>query len=560
MKKYLFLLIAFLACISCADEKDLYQPPAEKDKLDFSLTDKINVTSDLPDNTRCLVFTSDPTGEGNTPEPIMVAYAPFNLDVPVAKAVDKLYTYVNGEVKVHQRGNIKLTSPSITRSGAVTRADDDEQPGSHTQIAIDAPFLTAINNYYPEKLVNVYGQDLETSSDLVAYVGVKEIIEHPDGSKREILWGDTKVWITYVTNGGSGFSGSLWYYTYKVNDAGVPTTSLADIERNKVKIFDKADPSKKYPADGPGKRVYLGQFEPGTRIGFKFLGNATYDSKDYPKYSTPYYNAQAYPRRYTNKGSWTNTYNGMKITGDCKDYRDNAYTSGVIRIWDYKGNQYATLGMENRLPSESLWDGDFNDMICLIEATPLSVENTIDPPTPDPNIIKFGGYWLFEDNYPAEGDYDFNDLVVKYAVTEIENKPTIIDLQFMAKGADNANSFGINGTTYFENLDGYENVYAHQDKVEQVVKQITLPKADEYIPMLNNGKVTFDLKTYWDNEEPFPCVLNIPIVDNSTFLWCQEGKRIDVAYPRYKEWVNNKCSANIDWYLDTPVSSLVWDK
>ena len=151
-------------------------------------------------------------------------------------------------------------------------------------------------------------------------------------------------------------------------------------------------------------------------------------------------------------------------------------------------------------------------------------------------------------------------MVVRYAVTEIANKPTVIDLQFMARGANFLNSFGVNGTLYFKDLNGYENVYAEAEPVQQVVRQITLPKADRYVPMLDNGVESFDLDTYWNNREPFPCILEIPIVDNSKFQWCLEGKRIDSAYPRYKDWVDSGCKLHTDWYEDAPVAGLVWNK
>ena len=369
MKKFLFFLIVLFAISGCMEKKDLYRPPEMGESQDYSLTDKINISSNLPENTRCLLFTSDPTGEASPAEPVMIAYAPFNFQIPVAKAVDKLYTYVNGEIKAHNRGEIVINAPVVTKGMPMTtKAEGDEEPLSHTKVELDAPFITAINNYYPEKLVNVFNGDLGTSSDLVAYDGVKEIIKHPDGTETEVRWEDTKIWITYVTDGGFGFPGSLWYYTYKVDANGVPTTPLNDLKY--TKIFDKARPRYAYPLDGPGKRVYLGEFEPGTRIGFAYLGETT--TNDRVKHSTPYYNAQKYSGTYDDDdddgNSWTNKYNGMTVQGNCIDYKDNAYTSGVIRMWEYNGKKYATLGMENRLPSETYWDGDFNDMICLIEA------------------------------------------------------------------------------------------------------------------------------------------------------------------------------------------------
>lgn len=556
MKKYLLSLATFLTVAGCVNEKDMTDGSGDEAVKDFSLTGKINVSSNLPEHTRCLLFTSDPSGEANTAEPIMVAYAPFSLDVPVAKAVNRLYACVNGSVSTYDRGDIVVSSPAETRSYASARAE--EQAGDYSYYPLDAAFITAINQHYPEKAVNVYGAALQTSSDLVAYDGIKETFVNPDGTTTDVYWGNTKIWITYVTDGGANIPGTLWYYTYKVDSNGTPVTPLASL--NCVKIFDGASPSKTYPNDGPGKRVYLGEFDPGTRIGFRYLGNATYGNQDYPKYSTPYYNEQAYNGRCSNGSSWSHVYNGATITGQCADYKDNEYTAGVIRVWDYNGVQYATLGMENRLPSEYYWDGDFNDMICLIEATPLSVENTIDPPVPDPTTIKFGGYWLFEDNYPEKGDYDFNDLVVKYAITEIENKPTIINLQFMARGANRANSFGVNNVIYFENLGGYENVYADQSPTAQPIKQITLPKASSYTPMLYNGATTFNLDTYWDNQNDFPCILEIPIQDDFEFLWCLERVPIDDAYPRYRDWVNSNCATDDNWYTDPPVANTVWDK
>lgn len=563
MKKYLLLLVAVVFIAGCNNEKNLYQPPQEEDALDYNLSSKINVISDLPEGTRCLLYTVDPSGEGNAADPIMVAKAPFDLNVPVAKAVKKLYVYVNGRINVYDRGNITVNSSSFTINGSVsTRADGDEQPGSTSQIALDAAFVTAINNDYPEALVNVWDDNIKKSSDLVAYDGAKEIIEHPDGSKTEIYWETTKVWITYVSDGGAGFTGSLWYYTYHVDDNGNPTTPFADLTF--VPIFSNAGSKAAYP-NGPGSRVYLGEFQKGLRIGFKYQGNSQ------AKYSTPYYNAAAYAGQSTG-GSWRNTYNGNQISGNCADYKDNNYTCGVIRSFKYNGVEYATLGMENRLPSDSGWDGDFNDMICLIEATPLAIENDIPPPDPDPTKIKFAGYWLFEDNYPNEGDYDFNDLVVKYAITEFPgtSRQTIIDLQFMARGANFKNSFGVNGELYFKDLNGYINVKEDIEKGEQPMHQITVDWAERYVPMMNNETYDFDLNTYWDNDENFPCVLEIPIVDiknpddgtiePSKFLWCLESERIDNAYPRYKNWVDSGCLQYLDWYLDTPVAQYVWDK
>ncbi len=543
MKKNVLLLVAaVLALAGCVQDKDMYTPNLPENGNDFSLFDKINVESSLPDGTLCLLFTSYPYEDGSlVTEPVMTAYAPFNNVVRIPEGINKLYVYANGLLKEYPRGNIKVEGAGTTK--AMTRADSrPSTPGTYDWIPLSEAFIAAIYAFYPEAQLNITEADRAISTDLVAPKGTKEIIEHPGGGQTIIEWGNTKVWITYVGNGGSGFKGDLWYYTYKVDENKTPITPLAEIEANMTPVFNRAFPGQVEPQDGPGKRVYLGEFEPGTRIGFKFFGNAYIGgdtNKPFHKYSTPYYNRQAYKHLTT--------------------LVSNA-TCGVIRSWEYGDVTYATLGMENRLPKENSYDGDYNDMICLIEADPLVIENKIDPPTPPIEKIEWQGYWLFEDQYPSEGDYDFNDVVVKFAITEIKDKPTIIDMQFMARGAAYSNSFGINGNIYYENLTGYANVYESEGKVEQPYKQITLPKSSNYIPMLNNGMASFDLNTFNAFNLDFPNVLEIPIVDKSKFLWCIEKTRIDVAYPRYKEWVKSKCTTNTDWYKDTPVPGTVWDK
>ena len=538
MKKYVIPALLLLGCIGCVKEADFYEEPQENERKDFSLFNEITVKSNLAPNTYCLVFTSYPYKNGDlVGEPVLTAYAPFQERINIPKNVEKLYVYTNGLLREYANEDITL-NPS-TGNVPFSRAESGEtqQPGDHTWISLSDAFVTAIYDYYPEANPNIQGEDLKISTDLVAPDGQKSVTVK-DGVTIIEEWGKTRVWITYVGNGGSNFAGDLWYYTYRVNENKVPVTPLSEIENNLVQIFNRAAPGNKAPLDGTGKRVYLGEFEPGTRIGFKYFGNATLNGQPYPKYSTPYYNNAAYGHL----------------------SRQNNATCGVIRSWEYNGSTYATLGMENRLPSESSWDDDFNDMICLIEADPLFVENRIDPPKPNPITIKWKGYWLFEDNYPRAGDYDFNDLVVKYAITETKGKPTIIDLQFVAKGANFNNSFGINGKIYYENLNGYMNVYESMEAEEPITKQITLDYATKYTPMLFNGTHSFDLNSYYENEEDFPCVLSIPITEDSKFLWCLETTPIDVAYPRYQDWVQSGCKLYADWYTDTPVAGTVWNK
>lgn len=307
---------------------------------------------------------------------------------------------------------------------------------------------------------------------------------------------DTEVWITYVGNGGAALPNRLFYYTYTDNDSEPQNLTL---------IFDGSQ--------AIGTKVELGKFKD-CKIGFA----CSYSEGVY-RYSTPRFNEK---------------YNGILLT------------SGVIRTLIFDGKEYQTLGMEDQLPS-GWFDQDYNDQLCILESTPaLTPENEIPVPELDPAQIQWKGMWLFEDNYPHQGDYDFNDVVVRYHIQEFEDKSDArVSIQVLATGATFTNSFGINGKIYVEGLSGFRNVYAGTPEVESEVIQITLPKAKEYIPMLNNGKATFDLNSYNRYDSDFPNVLEIPSAD---FKWCLESIRIDEAYPMYSKWVNSGCQSYTDWY------------
>ncbi len=67
------------------------------------------------------------------------------------------------------------------------------------------------------------------------------------------------------------------------------------------------------------------------------------------------------------------------------------------------------------------YDGDYNDMLCLIETNPITIEpeEPITPPSVTEYSTKKGYYLLFEDNYPYQGDFDFNDVVIEYKIVSL---------------------------------------------------------------------------------------------------------------------------------------------
>ena len=90
--------------------------------------------------------------------------------------------------------------------------------------------------------------------------------------------------------------------------------------------------------------------------------------------------------------------------------RDNRSHTAVFGAKDQKGNDYNIITMED-------WtDNDYNDVAFTITSDP--VKAIIVPPAPKPDervgTSKYRGVLLYEDNWPLQGDYDMNDVAMKY--------------------------------------------------------------------------------------------------------------------------------------------------
>ncbi|MDR0894082.1 MAG: LruC domain-containing protein [Prevotellaceae bacterium] len=510
---------------------DAFDPSKAKD---FSLTRSVSVKVQMPtEGTRCLIFTEYPYDEHMTIQalPVLIGYSPIDKVLNVPKASKKLYMLANGKVTEFTNTNISFQEVATK---VTTRA-----AGDGSVIDFGDALYTYVWNYYPDNELNIPDDKRQVCTDLK--------ITEP-----------TTVKISYVA-GINGITNDLYWYKYQKDGDNYPTTVPTgsdlhhlynDPGNGGVGGSSAGDPAV-------GSTIELGDFDAGDYIGFAIKPE---NSSNY-KYSTPAFNQIIHP------GS-------------------NYGTQGVIRKIDFDGKEYILLGMEDTYgrgsdvggsDGETAWaDGDFNDMLCIITANPIencNPENEIDPPTIGPETVYENGMWLFEDNYPKQGDYDFNDVVVKYRIEIKKGESTAkAYLDFAATGASFHNNFGINGKWLITDgtLTGYKNVYAgkHVDTqeilftgipIEMVSAEdasgatVTVPK---FIPMLDNGNHTFDLETYNKHDYEFPNAFQIPTLN---FKWCLESKRIDLAYAGYSAWVESGCSDELaGWYLGAVDESLVY--
>ncbi|WP_038869095.1 MULTISPECIES: LruC domain-containing protein [Vibrio] len=129
-------------------------------------------------------------------------------------------------------------------------------------------------------------------------------------------------------------------------------------------------------------------------------------------------------------------------------------------------NEFLVLGFEDLL--RPYGDNDFNDLLFTVDVSPFSAVDGVNPDGTtdskyevlvqenDPDVTVTSVYpssnsyatMAFEDRWPLMGDYDFNDVVWRYRVTELLNgqrelKTITVDYTLQAMGAGFSNGFAV---------------------------------------------------------------------------------------------------------------------
>lgn len=303
--------------------------------------------------------------------------------------------------------------------------------------AFPADFYSRVSGALPE------GRDVRnTNPDYIA----------SDFAANVYLEKEADVWANFLHEG-AGYRNSFGYFAYTAD--AVPASKW-DIRE--VIVFPN---SSFYNAGGgaaglrTGDSVYLGRFAGGTYIGFVIVA----DGFD------------------TAKGVKTN-HNADLIyytLGDINSEVTASLKPHTVLLYDQQ-TRSAVLGMEDILRSSSSCDQDFNDVILTVSSNPVeAITSSLIRPLPqvvdrdkdgvldsnddfpdDPArafLVPYpsGNTWgtlAFEDQWPKQGDYDMNDLVLRYQVTQVEDsqgrvKDLQITAQIQARGASRPSGFGI---------------------------------------------------------------------------------------------------------------------
>lgn len=262
----------------------------------------------------------------------------------------------------------------------------------------------------------------------------------PENELDLILEETADVWVTFVHEG-AGFRNTVGFYTYDVNN---PPSNPSEIEMVTF-IF----PNFSYASGGggglvTGNTVKIGQFEANTAIGWVLISNGWSDGTVQDR-----------------RAFFSNTDFNPESETDKKQH--------TVLLNDPKTNRYI-IGFED-LYRGSWSDDDFNDAVFYVSTNPMDAPNTDNVPNMDsedpdsdgdgipdnqdeyPNDPdkafdnNYEGSLAYEDLWPGKGDYDFNDIVIDYEISQITNsanKVSAISATYTlrAYGAEYHNGFG----------------------------------------------------------------------------------------------------------------------
>ena len=259
------------------------------------------------------------------------------------------------------------------------------------------------------------------------------------------------VWITFVHEG-ANYRNTFAYYTYPTGQKPTKASDITDLHM----VFPNASLKGGYGEGNmlQGDKVKIGRFPAGTSVGFVLIQDAYRNGNTVDMNATKFYSTE-----------------GLNPESDLKLKRHNVVLHNVSQ-------KTFLIGFEDIDRSAgSGSDQDFNDLVVYAQSNPVEAISPVGIPFLDDKIEDTDGdgvpdfqdayptdpkraydryypsqdVWgtiAFEDQWPEEGDYDMNDLVISYRykfAMSSDNKVVDLtgDYKPLAAGAEYSNGFGV---------------------------------------------------------------------------------------------------------------------
>jgi LruC domain-containing protein len=298
---------------------------------------------------------------------------------------------------------------------------------------IDATMISDINATLPER--------------------IQAPVSHPQyfaaGNESNLVLNQAcNVWVTFVHEG-AGYRNVLGFYKYNTNN---PPATVAAIDTVHI-IFPNVSFANSGGGLNSGNKVYLGQFAPGTEIGWVLIADGfrgtSITNGNWIFYSDKNLNPEVSPslRQHSiflndiGRGKFLMGFEDIKREGSSGC--DNDFNDAIFYVTadPITAINTANIQIPNYTGSDTDGDGVSNNF----DDYPTDGTKAFDNFYPSQNVFST---LAFEDLWPAKGDYDFNDMVVDYNFNQItngQNKVVQIKLRasLKAMGASYKNGFGI---------------------------------------------------------------------------------------------------------------------
>ncbi len=305
-------------------------------------------------------------------------------------------------------------------------------------------YLETINDPMPQQFLNNINTNLPESRPVPSFN--PEYLD--DRYERNINITElSDVFVTFVTEG-AGYRNALFYYVYDKNN---PPATANDID-SLIAVFPNASLAGSGGSMVAGNKVNIGRFPANKTIGFALIADGW---RGGPRVAA---------------GNWI-VYSNKNFNTAVTNPNNRQQT---VVLYDAQTQRFI-FGMEDILRNGSS-DQDFNDCVFYVTSNPVraidttniivtrpavdtdndGVFDTFDEYPTDPTkaynnyspSINGNSTLAFEDLWPSQGDYDFNDLVVAYRFNRVTNaQNNVVELQgkvwLKAIGASFKNGFGI---------------------------------------------------------------------------------------------------------------------
>ncbi|MET1258064.1 LruC domain-containing protein [Flagellimonas sp. DF-77] len=458
----IFALFAFTACVS---EKDL-DPPAGDDEIvitdddggvegplsaldvaasfGYPTSKNVDLILDAPDFLKGATFSI--YGKIGTQDSLSIGKGTFDSNghfekkLTVAARMDSVLIYTN-YIGLIDNVRLPITNDGVVfdygqfyeRDGSSGKGSERPKRISFSQSAnVDYTFIDSFDGLgVPDNLAfsDVIQQNLldDINASLPENVPGGIPVSNPDflaGKETSLITTEeADVWVTFVSEG-AGYRNVLGYYTYTLGNE--PAT-VDDITEHRV-IF----PNVSFLGSGggliSGDRVYLGRFPANTVISWFLAANGWFGSGvsdgNGVYYSNPDFNPESTESTRTHMVLLYDEVRELTILG-FEDLRRDVAT-------DDDFNDAVFYARAN--PPDAIQVGNFAEIEVSNDADGDGINDELDDFPFDPNkafnnfqpSVNSTGKLVYEDLWPSQGDYDFNDLALDYSFNLIANGDNLV--------------------------------------------------------------------------------------------------------------------------------------